>query len=276
MSCARPVWPSNPIQTLVTDIMFQFLRDLLDRCLCLPPNPEVPPGDSAMVFRASPAFFRYRMVLLAVPILLLGAFPGIVLVPLFASIFSGNEVGREPSMLPMIILGGMWVGALLAFLAITTILVRLDYEKRWYMLTDRSLRVREGVMAVRETTVTYANIQNIAIEQGPLQRLFNIADLKVDTAGGGGGGGGGTVTIHGKHASAGTSMHCARFRGVENAGAIKELMQNRLYGTRDAGLGDTDEPVAPVLLVHGDAGLAAVLEEMLAEARALRQAAARI
>src|SRR5207249_3022813 len=64
--------------------------------------------------------------------------------------------------------------------------LRLDYEKRWYVVTDRSLRIREGVVKVREMTVNFANIQNISISQGPLQRILGIADLRVDTAGGGG------------------------------------------------------------------------------------------
>ena len=62
-------------------------------------------------------------------------------------------------------------------------LVRLDFEKRWYLVTNRSLRVREGVVKLREMTITFANIQNISISQGPIQRLLGIADLRVDTAG---------------------------------------------------------------------------------------------
>ena len=41
---------------------------------------------------------------------------------------------------------------------------------------------------VLETTITFENIQNVTVQQGPLQRLFGIADVRVDTAGGGGGG----------------------------------------------------------------------------------------
>src|SRR5205814_3372587 len=89
--------------------------------------------------------------------------------------------------------------------------VRLDYEKRWYLVTDRSLRIREGVVNVREMTVNFANIQNISISQGPLQRLLRIADLRVDTAGGGGGR---AANTH--HAA--QNLHTAWFRGIDNAG----------------------------------------------------------
>lgn len=37
-------------------------------------------------------------------------------------------------------------------------LARLDYELRWCIVTDRSLRIREGIASVRESTMTFANI----------------------------------------------------------------------------------------------------------------------
>jgi hypothetical protein len=60
---------------------------------------------------------------------------------------------------------------------------RLNYEMRWYIVTDRSLRLREGIFGVREMTLTFANVQNIAIRQGPLQRALGLADVVVRTAG---------------------------------------------------------------------------------------------
>ena len=41
------------------------------------------------------------------------------------------------------------------------------------------------VVKVREMTVTFANIQNAPVNQGPIQRALGIADLQVETAGGG-------------------------------------------------------------------------------------------
>ena len=38
---------------------------------------------------------------------------------------------------------------------------------------------------VQEKTMTFSNVQNVSIRQGPMQRLFGIADLEVRTAGGG-------------------------------------------------------------------------------------------
>jgi membrane protein YdbS with pleckstrin-like domain len=114
------------------------------------------------------------------------------------------------------------------------LLVRLDYEMRWYIVTDRSLRIREGILHVREQTMTFSNIQNLSIQQGPVQRLFGIEDLKVRTAGGGES----EAEQHGKHA-AHENMHEGFFRGVRDAASIRDAILVRLKGQRDTGLGET-------------------------------------
>ncbi len=141
-------------------------------------------------------------------------------------------------------------------------ILRLDYEKRWYVVTDRSLRIREGVVSVREMTVTFANIQNISISQGPVQRLLRIADLQVDTAGGGG-------AANAGHAS--RSLHTAWFRGIDNANEVRELIQQRVRHLKDSGLGDHEELTAPAAAAASAAFLAA-LWEVHTETCALRQA----
>src|SRR5690606_18212304 len=114
--------------------------------------------------------------------------------------------------------------------------LRLDYEMRWYKVTDRSLRIREGVWHVREMTMTFANIQNIEITQGPIQRALGIADLKVQTAGGGG-----VQEAQGQQQGVMFNMHIGYFRGVDNAEEILALMQERLRKQRGSGLGDLED-----------------------------------
>jgi uncharacterized membrane protein YdbT with pleckstrin-like domain len=153
----------------------------------------------------------------------------------------------------------------LLFSAFNLAVVRLTFEKRWYLVTDRSLRVREGVISIREMTVNFANIQNISVSQGPLQRILGISDLRVDTAGGGGG------TSRGKEVS--QNLHTAWFRGIENATDVRALIQDRLRHLKDSGLGDHEEltqtPASP-----GPEYLAA-LRALHAEAAGLRLAVSR-
>ncbi len=63
--------------------------------------------------------------------------------------------------------------------------IHLRYDTTWYVLTDRSLRIRRGILNIHETTISFENVQNVEVRQGPLQRYFGIADVLVTTAGGG-------------------------------------------------------------------------------------------
>jgi uncharacterized membrane protein YdbT with pleckstrin-like domain len=102
-------------------------------------------------------------------------------------------------------------------------------------------------------------VQNVTIEQGPLQRAFGIADLRVQTAGGGGGG----------EQPGLRSMHTGILRGIDNAQVLRETVLARLRSAADAGLGDPDDAAKTPALA--DAATAP-----LAEASALARAAERL
>lgn len=128
------------------------------------------------------------------------------------------------------------VGGILLYLAqlpVTYAVLRLDFEQRWYIVTDRSLRIRSGLVKVQEATMSFANVQQVTLTEGPLQRLLRIADVRVRSAGGG----------DGEEHNEGQrdSMHVGIFHGVENALAIRDLILERLRQFRAAGLGDPDD-----------------------------------
>jgi membrane protein YdbS with pleckstrin-like domain len=245
--------------------MFSLLRRWCERLFRIPPEPGPPPGDEAStrVFRASPSFLRYLKLFWGIGT---AASVGGALLFLAIPIVVMNIVSKSehPATKPILItLGIIFLLCVAANRLLRLALLQLDYEKRWYVVTNRSLRIREGVMHVSEMTITFANIQNIEVQQGPLQRYFKIADLRVDTAGG-------DASPH-PH-DPGHSLHTALFRGIDNAAEIKELIQQRLRGLKDAGLGDHDDP-RPVASAPADANVLGALREVLAEARALRAVA---
>ena len=248
--------------------MYNVFRSICERLLRIPADPQPPPGDESTtrVFRASPKYLKYLLVLwglqtaaVLLPILIIGGVILVVAATVEKHISTPLVIGILLLVIGLIALQRLFRLALL----------RLDYEKRWYVVTDRSLRVREGVVQVQEMTVTFANIQNISISQGPIQRLLGLADLRVDTAGGGGGGDGGGHSGHPGHDS-----HTAWFRGIDNANEVRALIQERLRHLKDSGLGDHDEPrermpTAPL------ADVLAALREVHREAAALRTAVAK-
>ncbi len=254
--------------------MYKTFRQTCERLLRIPHDPVPPPGDEAStrIFRAAPNYYRYLLLLWALRSMALLFVVGFgllmsIVVPVFVQAGRGHPAALLLLLLPLFVVVLVLVECLFR-LAI----VRLEYEKRWYVVTDRSLRVREGVVTVREMTVNFANIQNIAISQGPIQRALGLADLRVETAGGGG-----ASTPHSGHQPT-ENLHTAWFRGINNAGEVRELIQQRLRLLKDSGLGDHEEMSRPALARGAAAGvptspaLLAALREVHAEARALRQA----
>jgi membrane protein YdbS with pleckstrin-like domain len=157
---------------------------------------------------------------------------------------------------PAKIVIGVVMGLTVVGLLLALVTARIDFELRHYLVGDRSLRVSHGAFIRREVTLSYANVQNLEVLQGPLERLFNIKSLMVSTAGGG------------EQAPGQASTHQVVLAGISDADAVRTLILDMVKGQRDQGLG---EPAAPA--GHGvdlDPGL---LKEVRDAAVALREAA---
>jgi membrane protein YdbS with pleckstrin-like domain len=164
---------------------------------------------------------------------------------------------RVIMVLEIIALSGFFFVALITYAA-----VRLDYEQRWYIVTDRSLRLRSGIWQVQELTMSFANLQQVTVTQGPLQRILGLANVHVQTAGGGG-----RQPNEENH----DSLHTAEFHCVENAPEVRDLILDRLRLFRASGLGDPDDhTVAPPPAPAPTTAIAAA-RELLQEASALRR-----
>jgi len=114
----------------------------------------------------------------------------------------------------------------LVIIAFSLVVTRVDWELRHYLVGDRSLRVSLGALNRREVTVSYANVQNLEVSQGPLERLFGFKTLTLSTAG----------ASQSKLES--ENLHVIRLPGLEDADAIRELMLGMLKHQKDAGLGE--------------------------------------
>ena len=241
------------------------LRAKLLEFLRVPPAPSAPAGDhDVRIFRAAPNFLRYKLVLWALK--QAGALVGIIFgmsmlryVPDIRIPFIGVSAGALANILEVAAVIGFIAQALWSLA-----LVRLDFDQRWYLVSDRSLRIREGIVRLHEKTMTFANIQNVSIKQGPLERVLGLANVEVRTAGGGSNSG------DELHAAKKDEMHVAYFRGVDNAVAIRDNIRERLKRHADAGLGDPDD-LELLPAAHVENGLLAAARALAYEARALRE-----
>jgi uncharacterized membrane protein YdbT with pleckstrin-like domain len=125
------------------------------------------------------------------------------------------------------------------------------------------MRLRRGIWFLRETTISYDNIQNVRVLQGPLERHFGISNIIVETAGGGGG--------TGKEAAM-MSMHMGLLEGVSDAQGVRDRILERVQQCRGAGLGERrDRMREPVQATLASPAAVLLLEEIAEAAQKLRQ-----
>ena len=250
--------------------MVVALKGWVLRLLRVPGEPTLPGGDGgAWVFRAAPRYFQYRLALwiLKQALALLGLVAGLV----FLSELS-DRIGHPLALRGLPIAEALAWMTFLVQIPFSYAVLKLDFELRWYILSDRSLRIREGILSLREKTITFANVQNVEIRRNPLQRLLGLADVRVRTAGGGGGASHGSGQV-------GESMHEAYFRGVDDPEKIRGAILDRVRRQKDSGLGDPDDAAiepsagaisAPELLAADELRREAALLRGAVERRAAR------
>jgi membrane protein YdbS with pleckstrin-like domain len=244
--------------------MFTPFRSAVLKLFKVPPEPELPAGSpgSVRTFRAAPNFFKLKLLVWGAR--QAAALAGLVVLIVVWQV-AASGVPRS-LYISVNVLKAFGVLLFLAQIPITYAVVRLDWEMRWYIVTDRSMRIRAGIWHVQEMTMTFANIQQIAVHQGPLQRLLGIYDLEVSTAGGG-------APVHPAHGGLTNAGHRGFFHGIDNAPEIRDMMLERLRRLRDTGLGDPDEhEAAEPPAQTSESPVLAAARELLLEAQALRRA----
>jgi uncharacterized membrane protein YdbT with pleckstrin-like domain len=207
--------------------MPEALKQKLIQFFHISETPAPPPGNDLKTFRAAPNYFKYSLIGWAFQLLFTSGFFLFSVVALIAAVNESDGATED------FIFGAIWtvvLGFALASCLLTFLTLRLDYEFRWYMVTDSGLRIREGIVSVHEITMAFKNIQNVTINQGPFQRLLGISDLVVQTAGGS------SMATQGGQNQGVVSSHTGYFRGVDNAEEIRDIIMARLRKVKGQGL----------------------------------------
>jgi len=199
--------------------------------------PDLPAGggsERVERFQPAPGFLSYMKFwfwILAVIIDL-----AILIVWIIISV-ANIFVGLALSPIMLII---MFLPDVIAFVA-----MHVRYDTTWYAMTDRAVRIRRGVWVIHETTISFENVQNVKVTQGPVQRHFGIANVVIETAGSGG-------AAQGKKQAFGVSNQ-GLIEGVADAQRIRDLILARMKASKTAGLGDEEEPERPAQQQHAAA-----------------------
>jgi membrane protein YdbS with pleckstrin-like domain len=203
--------------------MYRGIWGVLSKWFRVPEDPPTLPvlsGESLQSFRPSKDYLRYLKLYFWLSQLLLDA--AVVMTWLALKIA-----------FPMV---GLWLLPLAIAIAVIPgivgyLAIHLRFDTTWYVLSSRSLRIRSGIWVINEATITFENIQNVSVESGPIERIFGVANVVVDTAGGGSG-------ARGAHGESKPDMHRGEISGVSNANEIRQLILGRLSLSRSVGLGD--------------------------------------
>jgi len=231
--------------------MYESLKALAAELLRVPTDPpHLPEGQGrGTVFRAAPRFLTYQLVVGFFPIAVIFVISTGLLI---AGAASGELPGWAVALISIVVDGTLAVWTFFTYFGL-----RLEYELRYYALGDRTLRIREGIFQVREFTITLSNIQNVSIDQGPIEQALGIANVVVETAGGS------SAPQAQKHG--GASGHRGVLAGLSNANEVRELLRQAMgKAAHHTGLGHAEE--------EREGLPEPALREVLAEAKALADA----
>lgn len=143
---------------------------------------------------------------------------------------------HEYSLVPAVV-----IGVPLAFVLIGFVIIGWAYlvrENTVYVITDEALYVKRGVVSRDVQRIGYEKVQNTSYSQDFFGKQFGYGHVEISTAGG-----------------SGVEM---RFRSVPEPKAVQERVNRHIRGS------STDRTERE--------GAAAVLDEILAELRAIRTA----
>ncbi len=79
------------------------------------------------------------------------------------------------------ILGGSIIILITAFLII---LSNLEFPRKGYLVREHDISFKKGLITFKLTTVPYNRIQHVEVNQGLLPKIFQLASIKIYTAGG--------------------------------------------------------------------------------------------
>lgn len=218
---------NEPTSQIKSPWIYEGIWGILTSIFCVPREaPTLPIVESERIRarKPSPAFLQYLKFQLWVSMVFMFLVAAVSLVFLILAL---DNPWAILLVVPTVII-------LVIPLVVGYLTIHLRYDTTWYVFSDRSMRLRRGVWVINEATITFANIQNVKVTQGPLERYFGIANVVVETAGGGG-----ASTASGTS----NSMHTGLIEGVAEAAQIRDAIMNHVRRNESTGLGDDHESV---------------------------------
>jgi membrane protein YdbS with pleckstrin-like domain len=98
---------------------------------------------------------------------------------LFSVVFLGDYKG-----LFKLIENTIWIYLSLTLCFVFTLLIKtIEFKKRKYVVREKDISYKKGVLFRSITTVPFNRIQHVEIDEGPISRFLGLVSLSVFTAG---------------------------------------------------------------------------------------------
>lgn len=79
----------------------------------------------------------------------------------------------------------IWYGIAIVFAVFSGIVSVLNWWFQRFRITDREIMSRSGIIAKQERVVPFERIQSVDLDEAPLERIFQIVKVRIETAAGG-------------------------------------------------------------------------------------------
>lgn len=107
---------------------------------------------------------------------------------IYVVVFGGTALAQDVGfLLPRLLPDGWPVGlfgglVLLAILVLAVVIPPIAYERWRFALRDEDLWIRRGILIRSVSVIPYRRLQFVDTQQGPVARVFGLAELVVHTA----------------------------------------------------------------------------------------------
>jgi uncharacterized protein len=76
------------------------------------------------------------------------------------------------------------IGVLILFIGLLFWLGTLGFRKKGYALREKDILYKKGIIATTTTIIPFNRIQHVALHEGVLDRMYDLSELQIYTAGG--------------------------------------------------------------------------------------------
>ncbi|UCG68563.1 MAG: PH domain-containing protein [Thermoplasmata archaeon] len=102
--------------------------------------------------------------------------------------------------------------------SIAIILINKTYDNITFLVRSESLIINRGILFKQSQTIPFNRVQNVDIYRGPLERMFGIATIFIQTAGWGG------------------NILRGRLQGISNPKLLRDIILKRVVTAKNNGI----------------------------------------